>query len=210
LGQACGLPPEELPVALSAREDLVRERIGSGYLNLNPDVSDLPGELSVELPVEGKGRKRLLVMGSIAGAGDGCACAANALLKSLLAHLVTQEQAWVLVDLEAGVEHLGRGTVADVDGVVVVSEPSRRSLETAARVGELAAGLGLKRQVLALNRCNGEPELPPMPGLPGKIVYLPMLQELTQRQLNDASVLGLATSTEVDDLCERVLSALSS
>lgn len=205
LGQACGLEPGELPTALSEREDLVRERIGSGMLSLNPDVSDLPDELSVELPVDGPGRKRLLVMGSIAGAGDGCACAANALLKALLAHVVVNERAWVLVDLEAGVEHLGRGTVADVDGLVVVSEPSRRSLETAATVGRLASGLDLPRQVLALNRCVGEPELPAIEGLPGNVVYIPVLHELAQRQLTDASVLGLSTSGELNRLCSAIV-----
>ena len=80
----------------------------------------------------------LLVMGSVAGAGGGCACAANALVKSLLGHLLEERRQWVLVDLEAGVEHLGRGTVESVDGLVVVSEPSLRGLETAANVSRLA------------------------------------------------------------------------
>lgn len=213
LGQACGLEPGDLPVPLSAREDLVRERIGGGYLRLNPDVSDLPGELSVALPVTAAGgirpgRKRLLTMGSITGAGDGCACAANALLKSVLAHLVLQEENYVLVDLEAGVEHLGRGTVAGVDGLVVVSEPSRRSLETAARVGALAAELGLTRQVLALNRGMGEPELPKMTGLPDNVVHLPILPSLVERQLAQASVLDLADDPLVDAACARLFAAM--
>lgn len=107
LGQACGLPSTSLPVPLTDREDIIRERIGSGYLRLNPEVSD-PAAGIVRGPVVQchvylvSGRKRLLTMGSIAGAGDGRACAANALLKSLLAHLVLQEQSYVLVDLEAG------------------------------------------------------------------------------------------------------------
>jgi CO dehydrogenase maturation factor len=214
LGQACGLEPGDLPVPLSGREDLIRERIGSGYLSLNPDVSDLPGELSVELPVaaaEGvrPGRKRLLTMGSITGAGDGCACAANALLKSVLAHLVLQERSHVLVDLEAGVEHLGRGTVAGVDGLAVVSEPSRRSLETAARVGALARELGLPRQVLAVNRVVGEPRLPSLEGLPGSVVYVPALACLAERQLEQASVLGLDDRPAIDAVCARLVNAMT-
>lgn len=214
LGQASGLDQERLPVPLNAREDLVRERIGSGYLRLNPDVSDLPGELSVDLPVTAAsgsrpGRKRLLTMGSVTGAGDGCACAANALLKSVLAHLVLREKDYVLVDLEAGVEHLGRGTVAAVDALVVVSEPSRRSLETAARVGELAAGLGLDRQVLAVNRGLGEPELPRLDGLPRRIVHIPAMPDLTGRQLEQASVLGLGDGPAVDAACARLLASMT-
>jgi CO dehydrogenase maturation factor len=214
LGQACGLEAGALPAPLSAREDLIRERIGSGFLSLNPDVSDLPGELSVDLPVaaapDGRtGRKRLLTMGSITGAGDGCACAANALLKSVLAHLVLRERSFVLVDLEAGVEHLGRGTVEGVDGLVVVSEPSRRSLDTAARVGTLAAELGLSRQVLALNRGLGEPRLPELQGLPSRVVHIPALASLTARQLEQASVLGLEDAPAIDDVCARLMLALS-
>lgn len=214
LGQACGLEPGDLPVPLSAREDLIRERIGSGFLSLNPDVSDLPGELGVELHVgaaEGvrPGRKRLLTMGSITGAGEGCACAANALLKSVLAHLVLRERSHVLVDLEAGVEHLGRGTVAGVDGLAVVSEPSRRSLETAARVGALARELGLPRQVLAVNRVVGEPRLPSLEGLPGSVVYVPALAGLAERQLEQASVLGLDDRPAIDAVCARLVNAMS-
>jgi CO dehydrogenase maturation factor len=209
LGRACGLEQDGLPAPLTAREDLVRERIGAGILSLNPDVSDLPDGLAVDLAVRGPGRKRLLVMGSIAGAGEGCACAANALLKALLAHLVSRSGCWVLVDLEAGVEHLGRGTVAGVDGLVVVSEPSRRSLETAAQVGTLAHGLGLARQVLALNRCPGEPALPALPGLPDRTVYLPPVFGLVERQLTDGSVLGLREEKAADVRCAALLRALA-
>lgn len=210
LGQACGLEAKELPAPLSAREDLIRERIGSGYLRLNPDVSDLPDELCLELPVRGNnGRKRLLTMGSVTGAGDGCACAANALLKSVLAHLITADENYVLVDLEAGVEHLGRGTVAGVDALVVVSEPSRRSLETAARVATLAGELGLARQVLAVNRGVGEPRLPRLNALPPRVVHVPAMASLVARQLEQSSVLGLAERPAIDALCARLMAAMT-
>ncbi|MBU1247106.1 MAG: AAA family ATPase, partial [Proteobacteria bacterium] len=159
LGAASGLPASELPVPLVEREDLVRERIGAGMLNLNPDVSDLPETLAVEIPLGSPpaqgitpGRKRLLVMGTVTGAGGGCACTANALLKALLAHIVmdSSHDTWVLVDLEAGVEHLGRGTVSHLDGLVVVSEPSMRGLGVAAEIGRLATDLDLTNQTLVL------------------------------------------------------------
>jgi len=236
LGQASGLSADALPTPLVLREDLVRERIGSGCINLNPEVGDLPEALGVDLPVgadaltsphvkvfegepEGEpfskgspsvppGRKRLLVMGTVAGAGGGCACAANALLKALLAHLVIERGEWVVVDLEAGVEHLGRGTAAHVDGLVVVSEASRRSLETAASIGRLAGELGLGNQVLALNRCQGAPALPGDLGLPPLAACFPALAGLEERQLRSASVLGLPEQEEVDALVERTLGAL--
>ncbi len=210
LGQACGLSRSELPEPLAGREDIVRERIGQGCLRLNPEVSDIPEMLSRPLPLGGPplpgataGEKRLLVMGLTPGAGGGCACAANALLKAVLAHIICQRGEWVVVDLEAGVEHLGRGTIAHVDGLIVVSEPSLRSLEVAAETGRLAGDLGLTRQMLVLNRCSG-PTAPPLPGLaglPDTVLTVPVLDTLRQRQLDSGSVLGLPESSTIDRLC---------
>ncbi len=202
LGQACGLEPQELPTPLVQREDLVQERIGSGMLALNPDVADLPDQLAVDVPLGGEairpGTKRLLLMGSIAGAGGGCACHANALLKSVLAHLMLSPHDWVLVDLEAGVEHLGRGTVAAVDHLAVVSEPSRRSLEVAGQIARMAIDLGLAQQTLVLNRAPMGIQLPDMANLPQARLSLPVLPGLVQQQLTDGNVLGLADQDRVD------------
>ena len=214
LGQASGLSRAELPEPLVARRDVINQRIGSGMLQLNPDVSDLPESLSVDVPVdsaEGQtvpGRKRLLLMGTIVGAGGGCACEANALLKAVLAHLVLERNDWVIVDLEAGVEHLGRGTVADVDGMIVVSEPSRRSLETAAAIGALAGDLGLVNQLLVLNRCTDCDALPTLDGLPDKHAAMPFLPQLAQRQLNSASVLHMPEQADIDVSIAKMLAAL--
>jgi len=194
LGQAMGLAPGEIPVPLIQNEDLVRERVGQGgFISLNPRVDDLPERLRVRVA-----GASLLVMGSVAGAGGGCACAANSLLKSLLAHLFMDGDQWILVDLEAGVEHLGRGTVASVDGLVVVSEPSRRSLETAACIGRMAADLGLARQALVLNRAPDGAALPAIPGLPPLAAAIPTLPSLVARQLADPCVLGLAEREDID------------
>ncbi|MGE4292992.1 MAG: ArsA-related P-loop ATPase [Desulfovibrio sp.] len=212
LGQASGLAPADLPLPLVQREDLVRERIGSGFMNLNPEVGDLPEKLAVDVPLGSPapkgvtpGRKRLLVMGTVAGAGGGCACAANALLKALLHHVVLERDEWVLVDLEAGVEHLGRGTVASVDGLVVVSEPSLRGLQTAAEVGRLASEMGLPRQGLVLNRHDGAAELPDLPGLPRLLASVPVLGGLVERQFTSGSVLGLPESNALDALAHDVI-----
>lgn len=208
LGQASGLKRSEMPEALIQRKALLQQRIrpvGGGMMHLNPQVSDLPESLSVPLPLGGPlsegakaGEKRLLVMGALSNAGDGCACDANALLKVLLAHMVLDREEWVLVDMEAGVEHLGRGTVANVDQLLVVSEPSMRSLETAAEVGRMAKELGLTRQVLILNRATQEQAemLPNLEGLPARRIVMPILESLTKRQLQSASVLGLESNSE--------------
>jgi CO dehydrogenase maturation factor len=215
LGQASGLAADELPEPLARRADLVRQRIhAGGFLNLNPDVGDLPETLAVDVPLGGPaqngatpGRKRLIVMGALTNAGGGCACDANALLKALLAHIVMDRDEWVLVDLEAGVEHLGRGTVAHVDGLVVVSEPSMRSLMTGAEVGRMASELGLKNQVLAVNRHAGG-QVPDLPGLPQRSVRIAPLPGLMERQMTDASVLSLPEADAADAAAERILALL--
>jgi CO dehydrogenase maturation factor len=215
LGQASGLAGTDLPVPLVQRQDLIRERIGVGLIDLDPDVDDLPASLSVDVPLGGPaapghaaGRKRLLVMGSVAAAGGGCACEANALLKAVLAHLVLQPGMHVIVDLEAGVEHLGRGTASHVDGLVVVTEPSRRSLETASEVSRLATALGINRQVLAVNRSMRRPLPDDIQGLPAAVLHFPILQGLLDRQLDTASVLGLPEGREVEGLLETMLALL--
>lgn len=216
LGQACGLETADLPEPLVKRKDLIRERIGAGMMNLNPRVDDLPAELAVDLPLGAAnltgiepGRKRLLVMGTVTAAGGGCACEANSLLKALLRHLVVETGGWVLVDLEAGVEHLGRGTVDSVDGLVVVSEPSIRGLQAAAGIGGLAQNLGLVRQVLVLNRFSENNSLPAIKNLPEPAASIPPLPGLEQRQLYSASVLGLPEQEQIDELLKGLLSRLS-
>lgn len=208
LGQASGLSREELPLALTERAQLIEERIRpvgqGGMMDLTPHVSDLPEVLSAPLPLGGPpcgrhaGEKRLLVMGALTSAGGGCACESNALLKALLAHLVLERREWVLVDMEAGVEHLGRGTVAQVDALLVVSEPGMRSLQTAAEVARMARDLGLKRQMLVLNRVTPQQaaDLPDIPGLPSRRMTMPQLDALCARQLHTASVLGLGAEAE--------------
>jgi len=209
LGEACGLSPGELPVPLAAREDLMRERIGAGMMSLTPMVEDLPEKLSVRLPRgPGEGERRLLVMGGVDAGGGGCACAANALLKAVLSHMVLGCREAVLVDLEAGVEHLGRGTVEHVDGLVVVAEPSLRSLRTASEASRMARDLGLVRQVLALNRCDFDVPGGSLTGLPPLAAAVPTLRELSLRQLDRGSVLGLSDTAELDGYCRAILSKL--
>ncbi len=217
LGAALGLSPDTIPTALCQEHELITQRTGGGgVIDLNPQVNDLPQRLA--LSVQGM---RLMVMGTVAGAGGGCACAANSLLKALLAHLFLENSQWVLVDLEAGVEHLGRGTVASADALVVVSDPSLRGLQAAARIGLMARDLGLTRQVLVLNRneglvgglagdwTQGWPDLPDLQGLPPLAAVLPALPSLRERQLTVSSVLGLPERPDIDLACGRILERLN-
>lgn len=203
LGQALGLSRKEIPTPLIREKDLILERVGEGFIRLNPEVRDLPERLSKKV-----GNLNLLVMGAVAAAGSGCACAPNALLKALLAHMIIERRQWVIVDLEAGVEHLGRGTVQAVSGLVVVSDPSMRSLQTAAQISSLARELGLSRQALVINRASDNFCLPGIDELPPLVATIPILSSLGARELLSSSVLGLEERDELDNIAEKLISDL--
>jgi CO dehydrogenase maturation factor len=132
---------------------------------MNPRVDDIPLEFGVM--IDGI---RLLVMGTIERGGSGCACPANVLLRGVLNHMLLRNQEHVVVDMEAGVEHLGRGTAEGVDEMLVVVEPGWASMETAARVAALAQDLGIRRIRAVANKISGPDDLDfvraHLPGLP--------------------------------------------
>ena len=125
-----------------------------GIFKLNPKVDDIP---------EGFGYRvngvTLLVMGTSKEAASGCYCPENALLRRLLKHLITERDEVVIVDMEAGVEHLTRGTAEGVDAFIVVVEPGQRSLQTAVTVKNLAQGLGVKKVFVVANKVRREEDI---------------------------------------------------
>ena len=126
-------------------KSLIEERVGGGegwggFLRMNPRVDDIPDQFGIE--VDGV---RVLVMGTIERGKRGCACPENILLREVLNHLLLASGERVVVDMEAGIEHLGRATAEGVDAMLVVVEPGWASLETAARVVALAHDLGVKK-----------------------------------------------------------------
>jgi len=127
-------------------KDLIEERTGvkagttGGMFRLNPFVADIPAKYAVEL--EGV---KVLVAGAVKKGGSGCYCPENALVRALISHLLLDEETTLVLDMEAGVEHLSRGTVAAMDRLLVIVEPGRRSVETALRIKGMAADLGLER-----------------------------------------------------------------
>ncbi len=159
LGYALGLPQELLDrlEPISEMEALIYERTGAkpgtygGFFKLNPRVDDLPDRFSVEY----RGI-RLMQLGVIEAGGSGCLCPENALLKALVTHLILYRDEVLILDMEAGLEHLGRATASAVDGFLVVVEPGRRSLETARQIARLAADIGVRRVFVVGNKVRGE------------------------------------------------------
>ena len=161
LAGALGFPQElrdELkPIA--EMDALIEERTGAkpgtvgGFFTLNPRVDDIPERFSVL-----HRGVRLLEMGSVEIGGSGCICPEAAMLKTLFTHLLFREDDILLLDMYAGVEHLGRATVDFVDAMLVVVEPTRRSLGTAKQIRKLANDIGLMRLYLVGNKVRNEEE----------------------------------------------------
>ncbi len=155
LASALGLP-ESLSkqiTPISEMDDLIEERTGArpgsfgGMFSLNPKVDDIPDRFSATH----RGIK-LLVLGTIGRGGGGCICPESSLLKNLVRHLFVGRSEVVILDMEAGLEHLGRGTAGAVDAFIVVVEPGQRSVQTAGAVKRLAADIGIHRVFIVGNK----------------------------------------------------------
>jgi CO dehydrogenase maturation factor len=147
LAAAIGVPPEQQSNIrpISAQRHLIKERTGANpnefgqLFKLNPTVSDIPDEFGLNF----QGIK-LLVMGAVQKGGEGCACPENVLLKSLLSEIILHRKEVVIVDMEAGIEHLGRGTAQSIDKMLICIEPGSRSLDTARAIIKLGKEIGLR------------------------------------------------------------------
>ena len=121
------------------------------YFKLNPKVDDLPEKLWKEI-----GGIKLLLMGTVKSGGSGCICPESAILKTMIQNLLLYRKEAVIMDMEAGIEHLGRATAQSVDQLIVVVEPGRRSVETAARIKELADDIGLSKISVVANKIQND------------------------------------------------------
>ncbi len=160
LGVAAGLNTKIVP--LSQMLDLIEERTGvrpgSSYgamFRLNPQVDDLVDKFGVRVT----DKVRLLVLGSVEGGGTGCFCPEHALLRRLVKHLVLDRDEVLIMDMEAGVEHLGRGTAEGVDLMIIVVEPGMRSVETAMRIKSLAADVGISKVAAVVNKARTQEDV---------------------------------------------------
>ena len=153
LGLALGLTQEEVNaiVPVSKMRELVMERTAANASNtfykLNPQVSDLPDKLAKDI-----NGVKLLVMGTVDTGGTGCVCPEHVMLKALISSLVFRKDDVVVMDMEAGLEHLGRGTASMMDRFIVVIEPGARSIQTYEKVRKLAADLGITKVDVVANK----------------------------------------------------------
>jgi len=159
LAHYLGVDSPEKIVPLAEMEELVRERTGARkgaygmYFKMNPRVDDFPERFCTRV-----GRIRLLTMGAVSRGGGGCACPEYVLLKNLVAHLLLNRNETLVMDMEAGLEHLGRGVTESVDVLLVVLNPDRVSILTGDRIKRLAGDIGVKRIVGVANRVESKGE----------------------------------------------------
>lgn len=202
LAAVLGIPKDRQPRPLSELKDLVEERTGVSpgdtfgkLFKMNPKVDDIPDMYSVPSP-DGI---RLLVLGTIGHASAGCFCPENALLRTLIDHLVLLRDDYLVVDMEAGLEHLGRGSSRGLDAILIVVEPSQRSLETAAKIRDLSKELGIKKIRAIMNRSTGPK---------GEEIIKSRLRELRiellgivpyDQSLADADLNGMAPMTAIEN-----------
>jgi CO dehydrogenase maturation factor len=213
LAATLGLPDTSRIIPISEMSDLIEERVGvrpgqsGSFFRLNPRVDDLPEKYSVKLD-----GIRLMVMGRIKRGGTGCYCAEGALLQALISHLLLQRDEVVILDMEAGIEHLSRGTVKAVDKLIIVVEPGRRSIETAQTIFRLARDLGLPGIALVANKIRGKSDqefiktnLPDIEIL-GFISYNPAI---TEADLSDKPLFNAVPQTvkEVRDIYHKLMAS---
>jgi CO dehydrogenase maturation factor len=196
--------PDELRASLrpiSEMDELIFERTGArrgtmgGFFTINPRVDDIPDRFSAV-----HRNVRLLEMGAVDIGGSGCICPESAMLKTLFTHLLFRKEDVLLLDMYAGVEHLGRATVDFVDALVIVVEPTRRSLGTAAQIKKLANDIGLTRLWLVGNKVRNDDEARFLVAETPDIPLLGMLP--ADLAVQEADRLGIAVYDHVPALRE--------
>lgn len=216
LAMALGIAPDEASqiTPIAELKDLIKERTGAkadsfgGFFKLNPRVDDIPERFSVN-----KGNIKLLVMGTVKKGDTGCMCPESALLRSLVSHLLLKRSEVVIMDMDAGVEHLGRGTAKAVDAFIIVVEPGQRSLQTARAIGDLAKDLGIHKCYVVGSKTKDDNERQFIVDnlsvfeVIGFINYHPEIAEadLRGKGVADAAPEAVAEAREIKDNLEQAL-----
>jgi CO dehydrogenase maturation factor len=217
LAAALGMPAEERAkiIPLSERRALIEERTGAKVkqygqmFKLNPDVSDIVEKESARFR-----SIHLLVLGAVESGGSGCACPESVLLRSLLTDVILYKDDCVILDMEAGLEHLGRATAKGVDLMLVVVEPGRRAVETAAAVRRMAAEIGLDRVAVIGNKVKGEEdrgflrEAFPGDDYLGSIPYSETIRRADREDLPLIDILDVESAAMFRELWDQVKSRI--
>lgn len=180
LAAGLGISEKKPITPISELSDLIAERTGAkpgsmgGFFTINPKVDDIPDRFSLE-----RDGVKLLVMGTVQQGGSGCICPESTILKALMMHLVLYRDEIVLMDMEAGVEHLGRATSGSVDALLIVVNPGARSRSAASKIRKLGQDLGIKRILILGNRTRDAKD-----------------EEIIKKDLSDYEIIGFLPEME--------------
>ena len=211
LGAALGFPENLLAglTPIARMDELIYERTGAqpgttgGFFKLNPRVDDLPDRFSAV-----QGNIRLLELGAVEMGGSGCICPESTMLRSLITHILLRMDEVVLMDMYAGVEHLGRATADAVDAMIIVVEPTARSIGTATQIKSLAEDLKLAKLYLVGSKLRNEDDrafiMSRSPGLP-ILGYL-----FNDERVIEADRKGVAVYNESPELAEETRNIVNS
>ena len=159
LASAIGISKEQalLIMPISEQRELIKERTGANpkefgqLFKMNPVVSDIPDEFCIDFR-----SIKVLVMGAVKKGGSGCACPENVLLRNLLSEIILHRDEVVIVDMEAGIEHLGRATAGKVDKMLIVVEPGQRSVDAANSIIKLGREIGIREYAIIANKVQNK------------------------------------------------------
>lgn len=148
MAASLGIPDDiqKMIIPISQQIALIEERMGAKVkqygqmFKINPEVSDVADNYATKY-----NGVNLLVLGAVKQGGGGCACPESIFIRSLVTDLVLHKNDALIMDMEAGVEHLGRATTSGVDLMLVVVEPGQRSIDCAQKIVQMAGEIGLKR-----------------------------------------------------------------
>ena len=210
LGLALGFTEDEVNAItpISKMRKLVEERTGANnenkFFKLNPQVSDIPDTYAKEI-----NGVKLLVMGTVETGGTGCVCPEHVMLKAILSSLVFRKDDVVIMDMEAGLEHLGRGTASCMDQFIVVVEPGARSIQTYQKVKQLAGDIGITKVNVVANKVRGQEDIDylesklPKDAILGYIMYRPEVIDADRNGLSPYDM-SPATVEEIRQIKQRM------
>jgi CO dehydrogenase maturation factor len=214
LAMTLGLSAEEASkiVPLSENKTLIESKTGTGYsgvFRLSFSVDDVVRDFSVKTPFG----VNLIVMGTVQSMGSGCTCPANALIRALMRYLVVERDEAVVLDMEAGVEHMGRGTARQVDYMLIVTDANSKSFETANHIRELATGAGMKRVFLVGNKVANKAQEAIIEDFSRKkgaklLGFIPFDETVPEAEMRGQTPLGHRSSkalAAIEELCEKLV-----
>ena len=214
LALTLGLSTEEARkiVPISENKELVESKTGTGYsgvYRLSFTVDDIVREYSVSTPFG----VNLIVMGTVRSMGSGCMCAPNAVVRALLRHLIVERNEAVILDMEAGVEHIGRGTASHVDVLLIVGDSNMKALEIAKHIHDLATSAGMKQIFLIGNRVMNSAQKEAIKSFAEKnglpiLAFVPFDQQVIEADMRGETPLKykeIEAVRTIDNICEALV-----